>query len=185
MRVWHFYYSFYGKTAVFQLTHPWGCDISLNCSTTPLTNFNSHTREGVTSFGKMTVNRILFQLTHPWGCDKPINLHTMIDGNFNSHTREGVTNPVGYMNSCYRISTHTPVRVWLYCSKVWRLTFISTHTPVRVWLWYIAEMPIFFYFNSHTREGVTYFFTGTFDDSNFNSHTREGVTKSFIPTMGA
>ena len=35
-------------------------------------NFNSHTREGVTITCKCVNLSLLFQLTHPWGCDFPI-----------------------------------------------------------------------------------------------------------------
>ena len=100
--------------------------------------------------------------------------------NFNSHTREGVTCKVKEKVRRWKISTHTPVRVWLgkttLCNK-------------------ISD------FNSHTREGVTRYqkycrgksckFQLTHpwgcdqtrilmqkDSLYFNSHTREGVTET-------
>ena len=142
-----------------------------------MTDFNSHTREGVTFGAWFTYQHQQFQLTHPWGCDMfstpwlccpynfnshtregvtPCTGHSLIDSiHFNSHTREGVTNTVGLIPRI-KISTHTPVRVWLtdffVVSDSWQFQlthpwgcdhwvviltswhWISTHTPVRVWL---------------------------------------------------
>ena len=120
-----------------------------------LTHFNSHTREGVTILCSYFV-----MMWH-----------------FNSHTREGVTNRATVINRCHKISTHTPVRVWLFwhrhlisviwfqlthpwgCDTCTPVTFlkssISTHTPVRVWHLPLTAVWCFQYFNSHTREGVT------------------------------
>ena len=97
-------------------------------------DFNSHTREGVTSPFAETITKLKFQLTHPWGCDAQITT---------------------YYQQTTKISTHTPVRVWLNVEFFWnhdiefQLTHpwgcddclecddkpcrISTHTPVRVW----------------------------------------------------
>ena len=76
----------------FQLTHPWGCDYIVACDFQKSCNFNSHTREGVTCNGLVTVPpHYQFQLTHPWGCDNPKTGKTNGHPDFNSHTREGVT----------------------------------------------------------------------------------------------
>ena len=53
----------------FQLTHPWGCDILTQFKCDTYKYFNSHTREGVTTFDFLVC----------------------IITDFNSHTREGVT----------------------------------------------------------------------------------------------
>ena len=76
-------------------------------------NFNSHTREGVTKTANLIPCLLRFQLTHPWGCDY---------------------DKIALLSAKQRISTHTPVRVWL--TKLKKSAFlqsISTHTPVRVW----------------------------------------------------
>ena len=81
--------------SIFQLTHPWGCDRCRLNPRTGGTNFNSHTREGVTETAAQNyVARFIsthtpvrvwqsplqfkfpngsFQLTHPWGCDQEIS----------------------------------------------------------------------------------------------------------------
>ena len=139
-----------------------------------------------------------FQLTHPWGCDQTIDSSYWLRGNFNSHTREGVTPQSLQTNPQLPISTHTPVRVWqLFLStglnvkiisthtpvRVWldetgiqHYTSISTHTPVRVWRSQPPRPHNLYYFNSHTREGVTSCRTYKTSQQHFNSHTREGVT---------
>ena len=118
----------------FQLTHPWGCD-SLNKYLSPLISisthtpvrvwlicwtrraynldFNSHTREGVTYQEFSFYPYAGFQLTHPWGCDAYLL-------SFALFARFQLTHPWGcdflLHSSCYAlpISTHTPVRVWLW-----------------------------------------------------------------------
>ena len=97
-------------------------------------DFNSHTREGVTSGFTLAVNAGMisthtpvrvwrqsqmpvlwkekFQLTHPWGCD---------------------------VRQC----------------KCYNTQVISTHTPVRVWRYFLHLYTHKQHFNSHTREGVT------------------------------
>ena len=205
----------------FQLTHPWGCDISLCRCVPKAPDFNSHTREGVTNAlqaychswristhtpvrvwryrvatrtsvwwisthtpvrvwlaPSVTLRfQLLFQLTHPWGCDlsamylissPKISTHTPVRvwprqlsrfkqlRHFNSHTREGVTQQLMYGKQYDDISTHTPVRVWLKISSlIFFISLISTHTPVRVWPPYGLHQTAYYYFNSHTREGVT------------------------------
>ena len=144
-------------------------------------DFNSHTREGVTSI--------------------PQRYATWV-ANFNSHTREGVTLRGALRLTCWIISTHTPVRVWHALTGKTGATFvISTHTPVRVWRFSWKQLNASYNFNSHTREGVTmtsnyprpgnkfqlthpwgcdvFPFCLPFDFVNFNSHTREGVTPLF------
>ena len=56
-----------------------------------------------------------------------------------------------------KISTHTPVRVWLFGVAPAEFSpEISTHTPVRVWHLYSQYVyNVIGNFNSHTREGVT------------------------------
>ena len=85
----------YAVTGGFQLTHPWGCDWLVDIST----------------------KSWKFQLTHPWGCDLPPCYCTGVQGDFNSHTREGVTEEGHYLSYSPLISTHTPVRVWLFACK--------------------------------------------------------------------
>ena len=121
-----------------------------------------------------------FQLTHPWGCD----------------TGSGV-----FQRVKYTISTHTPVRVWLFgnhfCYKrscKFQLThpwgcdlllsigrsrsgrFQLTHPwGCDNFLWFVCCWV--WNFNSHTREGVTYGIVERgYKVGNFNSHTRDGVT---------
>ena len=165
-------------------------------------NFNSHTREGVT---QVTIQKIMemmiFQLTHPWGCDTRTRRLLMQSKPFQLTHPWGCDSIEGLAHThSDGISTHTPVRVWLWgkvqiCLIIYFNSHtregvtmfghieyshikISTHTPVRVWL-YKAPYHIsdHWYFNSHTREGVTNTTIGLrLRKWNFNSHTREGVT---------
>ena len=122
-----------------------------------LPNFNSHTREGVTGHSGLSIGFVIFQLTHPWGCDTII---AVIDN-------EKI------------ISTHTPVRVWLYCvdrgskrgkfqlthpwgcdinihfQKMRTRKFQLTHPWGCDWKTTCCSQMYSLYFNSHTREGVT------------------------------
>ena len=145
-------------------------------------DFNSHTREGVTSAPKSSLfPSSVFQLTHPWGCDP--NQRNQKRPIFQFQ----LTHPWGcdlcwfYIARMFSISTHTPVRVWHWLTSSLRAFYhfnshtregvtvtlyrkysdgtISTHTPVRVWLRFLEETSITSYFNSHTREGVTKIFT--------------------------
>ena len=79
-------------TAIFQLTHPWGCDLKHYQSYQVMGNFNSHTREGVTEC-PMCGHKVKYISTHTpvrvW--HRPCYAGTSIELNFNSHTREGVT----------------------------------------------------------------------------------------------
>ena len=162
----------------FQLTHPWGCDAEIiynsyriNISThTPvrvwraffsfswrLIHFNSHTREGVTSHGTSSsigikaisthtpvrvwrdVGRTKrkkqeFQLTHPWGCDSVVELRAGEVLAFQ------LTHPWG----CDYHIRYNWVTFGFQLTHPWGcdlrlLVFLVQH----------------FYFNSHTREGVT------------------------------
>ena len=73
---------------------------------------------------------------------------------------------------------YIPVRVWpdIYGTAC-ICGYISTHTPVRVWLFRGLPLASLTYFNSHTREGVTRVVAaGNTVGQDFNSHTREGVT---------
>ena len=162
----------------FQLTHPWGCDSAHFTIYFCHSNFNSHTREGVTSISERVnppprfqlthpwgcdqnglrpvIQVVKFQLTHPWGCDSPPELSAQAFCNFNSHTREGVT--AGYK-----------------CSNCGN--DFNSHTREGVTMKPGSDPFILINFNSHTREGVTpmadwLYYTLTY----FNSHTREGVT---------
>ena len=119
-------------------------------------SFNSHTREGVTTFGDSS----------------------RLYPRFNSHTREGVTVAESCLVNPTLVSTHTPVRVWLLSVNCTYTISVSTHTPVRVWQYFwcktveIGEFQLThpwgcdrclwawriagnYCFNSHTREGVT------------------------------
>ena len=97
VRVWHWGDKNAKCTNTFQLTHPWGCDHSVTWGSRP---------------GKV------FQLTHPWGCDDLLKKQYDLTADFNSHTREGVTIFRFLRRFIKKISTHTPVRVWL---KGWQL----------------------------------------------------------------
>ena len=119
-----------------------------------------------------------FQLTHPWGCDLLIYTYHK-NHHISTHTPVRVWHPFcTNVMTQQHISTHTPVRVWHIAlflhlamefqlthpwgcdQRVWNSTkqaYISTHTPVRVWLTnsgYIIKLA--HDFNSHTREGVTF-----------------------------
>ena len=133
VRVWRWYTVLLWMPLQFQLTHPWGCDNTINQCANKCVYFNSHTREGVTSLecciygisqfqlthpwgcdhaGSIWHRVYQFQLTHPWGCDNEFLSVLFYPFYFNSHTREGVTYSVCTVSPRYVISTHTPVRVW-------------------------------------------------------------------------
>ena len=182
MRVWQGVGRTRKRKQEFQLTHPWWCDRRNYSDSVELPNFNSHTREGVTTAMCMSNRPNQFQLTHPWGCDCCAYKQLSHSTNFNSHTREGVTTLLSRSIIHQLISTHTPVRVWL-------------HGGIQHW-------PEDGNFNSHTREGVTAKFFISLHLMifqlthpwgcdrfrpciscyilHFNSHTREGVT-NFLP----
>ena len=131
-------------------------------------NFNTHTREGVTkiiacnyqqlSISTHTPVRVWpfqgwnpeetcrFQLTHPWGCDINLNLGCRLMTKFQLTHPWGCDIDTGDTINAFRISTHTPVRVWL---KKGSIGFT------------------FFHFNSHTREGVTYTINATKSQGKF------------------
>ena len=74
----------------FQLTHPWGCD-SVMLGWAARLWFQLTHPWGCDSKMIMSIPFSTFQLTHPWGCDSTESLYAPITTNFNSHTREGVT----------------------------------------------------------------------------------------------
>ena len=118
-------------------------------------DFNSHTREGVTHNQLLRTQQPKFQLTHPWGCDYKF--------------------PNGYYISW--ISTHTPVRVWL--RHIIKIIIGSIFQLTHPWgCDSFGKLPVIeiMYFNSHTREGVTWYLRRSCVCRDFNSHTREGVT---------
>ncbi len=122
-------------TYKFQLTHPWGCDVSADAGITASWNFNSHTREGVTCLSPFIFSRLV------------ISTHTPVrvwqDQNYYSYYH------------C-AISTHTPVRVWRIRQKKRNRTtkFQLTH-PWGCDLSTLWPLQAIYHFNSHTREGVT------------------------------
>ena len=119
--------------------------------------FNSHTREGVTTF-LLIINQsvYVFQLTHPWGCDYTNGWNMIYQLKISTHTPVRVWHSVEADTALsitisthtpvrvwpcpeldghkHQISTHTPVRVWHLSDDIYNLLIISTHTPVRVWL---------------------------------------------------
>ena len=140
-----------------------------------------------------------FQLTHPWGCDQLFAAVLLQQKNFNSHTREGVTILLRWWKNWLKISTHTPVRVWLFAKNSLSEVNISTHTPVRVWLerskagtenlrrfqlthpWGCDQGAVkqerIAAISTHTPVRVwRNTRTGIWSTYDFNSHTREGVT---------
>ena len=144
----------------------------------PICDFNSHTREGVTlqrhnhhqkyQISTHTPVRVWpkslhscwllakFQLTHPWGCDQVDCSLTAAAEYFNSHTREGVTTIIA--SNCAECN-------------------FNSHTREGVTIDDKSDMYKGYNFNSHTREGVTINCTNLdWFNTNFNSHTREGVT---------
>ena len=136
VRVWQSLNVSISLKSEFQLTHPWGCDASLDEMTEKDKDFNSHTREGVTVW---------------WTYIRTEKLY------FNSHTREGVTSQIAAHAASNGIFQLTHPWGCDYSSRPSRdLKEISTHTPVRVWrtgeIWMLSKACNF---NSHTREGVT------------------------------
>ena len=103
----------------FQLTHPWGCDWN----------------------NKISIPQdILFQLTHPWGCDTNWGKWCKVSNYFNSHTREGVTEYCNFLwFVCCYFNSHTREGVTGRKKTDYLNSYISTHTPVRVWLWYSGK----------------------------------------------
>ena len=144
-------------TPKFQLTHPWGCDVTTTDKTVN-TTISTHTPVRVWLLNARTpAPSGGFQLTHPWGCDfSPEKFIVPLIG-ISTHTPVRVWLLFVYviLYSVF-ISTHTPVRVWPEPEKPEAPHFsISTHTPVRVWPVLILHRPNVQHFNSHTREGVT------------------------------
>ena len=70
--------------------------------------FNSHTREGVTKKSQVKILYKKFQLTHPWGCDAPPDMGGGDLLDFNSHTREGVTYSLNTIYSSCRFQLTHP-----------------------------------------------------------------------------
>ena len=113
VRVWLSIICGSNPTSIFQLTHPWGCDVVTASDASAAEKFqlthpwgcdlitkgsryseviSTHTPVRVwhlTQFTIIFINE--FQLTHPWGCDSSPSPYSLYQGNFNSHTREGVT----------------------------------------------------------------------------------------------
>ena len=140
----------------FQLTHPWGCDFRRFWSTPISLNFNSHTREGVTSAEQMEQLEDMISTHTPvrvWHGTRnwtfvlyPISTHTPVRV-WRLFTRHMIYSPwfqlthpwgcdtksIKDLALSMRISTHTPVRVWLCPISLLTNIWISTHTPVRVW----------------------------------------------------
>ena len=188
VRVWLITINSQMIIKLFQLTHPWGCDRTYPLSRCGLRNFNSHTREGVTS-SLYTSNRAVsvFQLTHPWGCDPIAGCFTIVRVYISTHTPVRVWPAFNVFSPQIReISTHTPVRVWpgSQSDSSRKLVLISTHTPVRVWpiCWCSkCKIPKI---STHTPVRV-WPLEDEFDEigvTDFNSHTREGVTTS-LPSL--
>ena len=136
VRVWRIsYHSFYGAPR-FQLTHPWGCDFFQRAEKFSTVSFQlTHPWGCDLQSRTIQCSITLFQLTHPWGCD-------ILDRLFWKSGWFQLTHPWGcdlvhndIYDNIFRISTHTPVRVWRKPSRVIKYPkYISTHTPVRVWL---------------------------------------------------
>ena len=158
VRVWPFNVSTWKYSIIFQLTHPWGCDLPNSLYISVSLPFQLTHPWGCDIDMPQISADDLFQLTHPWGCDPGTSIREIHHksfqlthpwgcdlfhfwdkfyciANFNSHTREGVTlKPISILVNARSISTHTPVRVWL-SGKAYSFSCQN--------------------FNSHTREGVT------------------------------
>ena len=75
-------------------------------------SFNPHTREGVTSLGRILILLLyMLQSTHPRGCDLRYIIHIGACYGFNPHTREGVTVNETEAYAEAEASIHTPARV--------------------------------------------------------------------------
>ena len=188
-------------TYKFQLTHPWGCDVSADAGITASWNFNSHTREGVTCLSPFIFSRLVISTHTPVRVWQDQNYYSYYHCAISTHTPVRVWQDQNYYSYYHcAISTHTPVRVWHIHNVVITLTHtISTHTPVRVWLIHLVTVAGDISFQlTHPwgcdDKGVkkswkTLKFQLTHPwgcdatnkrvnalFGNFNSHTREGVT---------
>ena len=146
-----------------------------------MTDFNSHTREGVTLCGGCAVNgdrgfqlthpwgcdgsmiaarsTSSFQLTHPWGCDAAVNRNIPYSGIFQLTHSWGCdcTSPEPDINRNNHFNSHTRegVTYYLAYSRLPIKGFQLTH-PWGCDFWRRRNYALYFNFNSHTREGVTY-----------------------------
>ena len=155
----------------FQLTHPWGCDVLSKLLRKNESNFNSHTREGVTAIRCILIHNLRFQLTHPWGCDNPVKLI------FWDFPKFQLTHPWGcdliplITKPFFSFQLTHPWGCDTSCRYVIHIIHISTHTPVRVWQSRLLSANAFGYFNSHTREGVTPLLLCTLHTDSISTHT--------------
>ena len=179
VRVWHIYQWGADFPVTFQLTHPWGCDRKLLFSQLGLEWFqlthpwgcdfyftNSVQQEYISTHTPVRVWLKILQLhpKQPWiSTHTPVRVWLDWDSeiyvvcDFNSHTREGVTSWLTVSVLTMMISTHTPVRVWLFRNihSCGAFGFQLTHP----WGCDMILEPLGNLncnFNSHTREGVTY-----------------------------
>ena len=97
-----------------------------------------------------------FQLTHPWGCDATCILHL-------------------YFLIWFQLTHPWGCDGYRYSKSISASRFQLTHpwgcdSGCRISNYF------YWYFNSHTREGVTMLWKHSIKTGYFNSHTREGVT---------
>ena len=98
----------------------------------PVGNFNSHTREGVTSSGNLNELPLNFNSHTREGVTGVMANRGIKGTDFNSHTREGVTLVLFNVLHIFNFNSHTREGVTEYARILLRSPTISTHTPVRV-----------------------------------------------------
>ena len=169
----------------FQLTHPWGCDLAVLSGMLLYPNFNSHTREGVTTREKCIILVIIpFQLTHPWGCDALDLSKVDFTPIFQLTHPWGCDSTISENSRCFWFQlTHPWGCDFIYEVDKYNRLAISTHTPVRVWHRHPWLYPCTFGFQLTHPWGCDYIYNRrVYLEHDFNSHTREGVTQGYIKT---
>ena len=125
--------------ALFQFTHPCGCDGRQIQRTERSAGFNSRTRVGATGRGcepfrvyRVSIHApvwvrlrhrfnvsflVKFQFTHPCGCDSFSTPSKYPLVGFNSRTRVGATVPCSLKPPWMKVSIHAPVWVRQVCQR--------------------------------------------------------------------
>ena len=163
VRVWHFSVTLFGQQYISTHTpvRVWQTATGVSEG---VCNFNSHTREGVTTFINARQTKIIIS----------------------THTPVRVWLYRAPKDEKAKISTHTPVRVWP--QEKWTVKVSGRFQLTHPWgcdAFHSSSYNHLTYFNSHTREGVTLLLQKCMKIRDFNSHTREGVTKYAYPIYSA